>query len=77
MAETDADTAQLLEAFVELTNERDFSRLSEVVAESFEWSRRLRRVGGAGPRRGAGDDGKDHEWVPRFRSRNHRYAHER
>lgn len=38
MVKTESETERLLESFVEITNERDFSRLSEVVAESFEWS---------------------------------------
>lgn len=38
MADATSDTEQLMEAFVEVTNDRDYARLSDIVAESFEWS---------------------------------------
>lgn len=38
MSETESETEQLLEAFVETTNTRDFDRLSNIVAETFVWS---------------------------------------
>lgn len=38
MSESTSDTGQLLESFVELTNQREFDRLSDVVSESFAWS---------------------------------------
>lgn len=38
MSEATSETEQLLETFVEITNERDFTSLSDVVAETFVWS---------------------------------------
>lgn len=37
MSETTSDTKRLMETFVETTNERDYSRFPDVVAESFVW----------------------------------------
>lgn len=37
MSESATDTRQVMEAFVEMTNERDYSRLPDICAESFTW----------------------------------------
>lgn len=38
MPEAESDTERLLKAFTEVTNDRDFDRLSDIVAETFVWS---------------------------------------
>lgn len=38
MSETESETERLMEAFVEITNERSFSELSGIVSGSFVWT---------------------------------------
>lgn len=37
MPESTTDTRRLMEDFVEMTNERDYSKLPDILAESFRW----------------------------------------
>ncbi len=37
MSEATSDTERIMEAFVEMTNERNYSKLPDIVSESFEW----------------------------------------
>ena len=45
MPESTTDTRQLMEAFVEMTNARDYDRIPDILAESFTWETPAARSG--------------------------------